>query len=217
MDAEPVAVVAGRGARMIRTEAGLTLEEVAKCAKYYGLPWTGSRVAAFESGHVSPTITTFLVVAVVLETLTEKPVALGDLFVGDGRVMLTDTLSIPVPVVKASLEGAAVDVQLEDMKGAREWLVDALVRGTKQLRDLKVKVDHGKLEAVLSEMRESDLKAARTIGADRINAAAGMAKLWGRTFVAERDSRAGPGANAQKKGRVSRELLEELKAVLDGG
>jgi hypothetical protein len=38
--------------------------------------------------------------------------------------------------------------------------------------------------------------------------------LWQRTFSEERDQRAGPGANAQKKGRVSRELRQELEQEL---
>ncbi len=31
-------------------------------------------------------------------------------------------------------------------------------------------------------------------------------QLWGRAFSEERDNRAGPGANPQKRGRVAREL-----------
>ena len=43
-----------------------------------------------------------------------------------------------------------------------------------------------------------------------------MAAQWRKSYSAERDQRAGAGANAQKKGRVARELKAELKAVLDG-
>lgn len=37
-----------------------------------------------------------------------------------------------------------------------------------------------------------------------------MAKLWGRTFNAERDDRAGPDPNAQRRGQISRKLKAEL-------
>jgi hypothetical protein len=41
-----------------------------------------------------------------------------------------------------------------------------------------------------------------------------MAELWGRTFVAERDRRAGPDVNAQRRGRISRQLKAELQKAL---
>jgi hypothetical protein len=43
-------------------------------------------------------------------------------------------------------------------------------------------------------------------------------RLWnGRTFGEERNQRAGPDANQQKKGRTTRELRAELeKALADG-
>jgi hypothetical protein len=42
-------------------------------------------------------------------------------------------------------------------------------------------------------------------------------RLWHRTFSEERDRRAGPDANQQKRGRVSRELRTELEnAIADG-
>jgi hypothetical protein len=42
-------------------------------------------------------------------------------------------------------------------------------------------------------------------------------RLWQATFSEERDRRAGPEANQQKRGRVSRELRAELeKALADG-
>jgi hypothetical protein len=46
--------------------------------------------------------------------------------------------------------------------------------------------------------------------------AALSAYLWGRTLSAERDRRAGAGANKQDRGRITRRLKAEMKAVLDG-
>jgi hypothetical protein len=56
----------------------------------------------------------------------------------------------------------------------------------------------------------------KNIGVDRFLAAA-MAALWGRTFSAERDNRAGPDANAQRRGQVSRQLKAELQQVIRHG
>jgi hypothetical protein len=42
-------------------------------------------------------------------------------------------------------------------------------------------------------------------------------QLWQGTFTEERDRRAGPDANQQKRGRISRDLRAELeKALADG-
>jgi hypothetical protein len=64
--------------------------------------------------------------------------------------------------------------------------------------------DYGKPESLL----------ARDVGLDSLIAA--MAAVWQKSSNAKRDDLAGPDANAQKKGRVARELKAELKAVLDG-
>ena len=73
-----------------------------------------------------------------------------------------------------------------------------------QLR--KMYNDYGEPETLLA--REFDLDQSRLIYE--------MAALWGKSFTQERDERAGPDANAQKKSRVARQLKAELKAVLDG-
>ena len=77
----------------------------------------------------------------------------------------------------------------------------------------------GALSAVVVPMnfREADERICKSIGVDRDRGAAVMAKLWGRTLSDERDHRAEPGANAQGKGQVSRQLKAELlRAVSDG-
>ena len=63
-------------------------------------------------------------------------------------------------------------------------------------------------------LRESDMRMCKSIGVDLGTGAAAMAKLWGKPFSAERDSRAEPGANAQRKGQISRQLKAELLSTV---
>ena len=70
---------------------------------------------------------------------------------------------------------------------------------------------------VLSDFLEADERICRSMGVGRDIGAAAMAKLWKRTFVTERDRRAGPGANAQRRGQVSRQLKAELEEALRDG
>jgi hypothetical protein len=66
-----------------------------------------------------------------------------------------------------------------------------------------------------SGLAEQRLAKALSIGDARL--AELSSQLWHSSFSEERDRRAGPGANQQKKARVSRELRVEIeKALADG-
>ena len=74
-----------------------------------------------------------------------------------------------------------------------------------------------KLQAVIGELGDADLRIIKSIGADRATALAAMQRLWGHTFSRERDRRAEADANPQRRGQISRQLKAELeKAVRDG-
>ena len=90
---------------------------------------------------------------------------------------------------------------------------------------LKLLPELGKVEMpvmlqVERQSGEAELKMARALGVDRWLVDLASAARWGRTLAAERDDRAGTDANAQKRGRITRELKAELeatlRAVLDG-
>jgi len=63
---------------------------------------------------------------------------------------------------------------------------------------------------------EADARIAGSLGLSAYRAAELMTELWGRSFSDERDRRGGPGANAQKRGRISRDLKQELQGAIDG-
>ncbi|MDT5370849.1 MAG: hypothetical protein QOC62_5280 [Mycobacterium sp.] len=66
-------------------------------------------------------------------------------------------------------------------------------------------------------MLEADYRMAKSLGLDRDRAAFVMSRLWGRSFTAERDRRAGPDANPQKRGRIARELKAQLQEAINCG
>lgn len=59
-------------------------------------------------------------------------------------------------------------------------------------------------------------RLAKRLGIGPVELADVSYRLWRKTFSEERDRRAGPNANQQKRGRVSRELRTELKGLTDG-
>ncbi|MDG4667999.1 hypothetical protein [Mycobacterium sp. 236(2023)] len=60
-------------------------------------------------------------------------------------------------------------------------------------------------------------RLARRLGIERTRLADVSYLLWQSTFSQERDRRAGAEANQQKKGRISREMREELVEALSDG
>jgi hypothetical protein len=54
----------------------------------------------------------------------------------------------------------------------------------------------------------------RSLGISSMLLSIATASLWKRTFSQERDRRAGAGANAQKRGQVTRQMRAELKAAV---
>jgi hypothetical protein len=212
--------VAGRGARAIRLNSGATLEEVAKAARYYGLKWATNKVGDFEAGRVAARLETLYVVAAALGDVTGRPVTLADLFVGQGPVAINERLTIDIGKVAAALSGSPIEATISELSGERERIATA----TAELRANQSswppalqRVKHGLYRAVLADFSDSDVRLARSLGLDRSMAAAAMAAVWRKTFVARRDELAGPEANAQKRGRIARELKAELQKVVSDG
>jgi transcriptional regulator with XRE-family HTH domain len=211
--------VAGQSARSIRLDAGLTLEQVAHAARYYGLKWPANKVNDFESGRVGASLATLYALAAALTDVTEQPVTLADLFTAQGHVVINERLTVDVSKVAAALSGSPVEATISELTGERE-------RAKAAAAELRVRqeswppalqrVTHGRYRATLAEFSDSDARLARSLGVDRGTAAAAMAVTWGKTFVARRDELAGPDANAQKRGRIARELKAELRKAING-
>jgi transcriptional regulator with XRE-family HTH domain len=203
-----VAQVIGANARRMRVDAGVTLEQFAQTAKLYGLPWTTGRVGDFEAGRVAASVPTLYAVALVLQHVTEQPVTLAELFAGDGVVALNDELTVDVSALSDAMTGQPVQQTLPNL---RRTLASQLAVG-----DTIVTADGRRVlvDLLIEECRESDTRLLRGIGVTPRRGAAAMAKLWGQTFSAERDDRAGPDANPQRKGQISRQLKAQLKKEL---
>ncbi|CAN5349482.1 hypothetical protein BH09ACT8_BH09ACT8_30970 [soil metagenome] len=125
--------------------------------------------------------------------------ALADLFAGDGLVAISDDAAVPLAEFRAALTGQPV----KPPDGGVSQRVDAWNSAFRR--------------AVAAGWMESDERAIAKLGLSRSRAMTEMEQLWGQPLSAERDKRAGEDANAQRRGRVSRELIAELQeAIADG-
>jgi transcriptional regulator with XRE-family HTH domain len=198
-----VAEVIGLNARKLRLDAGKSLEDVAKAARAFGLPWSTGRVGDFESGKAAPNFTTMYVVAKAIGAVIARPVELAELLAGDGPVMVNANLAEPLADLRAAVSGQPV---ASGLTGATKFAISVTPA---------IAMDAN--QYVRRDFAESDLKMCRRLGVTPDVGAAAMAKLWGHTFRTERDRRAGPDAKAQRRGQISRRLQAELqKAINDG-
>jgi transcriptional regulator with XRE-family HTH domain len=202
--AVPVAKAVGANARELRVAADVTLEQFALAAKHYGLPWTSGRVGDFEGGRVAPSFPTLYAATAALGLAIGRPVSLVELFAGDGPVEMNDSLIVDLSALRAALSGEAVSARAKSKVKLTAVFTPDWADSKLQLR-------------VLNDFREADERMCKSIGVGSDIGAAAMAKLWKRTFVAERDRRAGPDANPQRRGQISRQLKADLEKALRHG
>ncbi|QQG99530.1 hypothetical protein HBE99_23995 [Mycobacteroides chelonae] len=188
-DALPLAEVVGINARRIR--GTITGDRVAQEARRYGLNWGTGRVSDLESGRVAPTLGTLIAVAAALEAATGAPTTVLDLVAWDGLVLVNQGFAIHgTNGVVNAITGIHAG-HLDDRLTAVEL-------------------------AQANSAGEAELKAAKSLGIDVDSLESLAQKAWGKSMRAERDQRAGLDASAQKRGRITRLLLDELRTVLDG-
>ena len=207
--------VVGHNARLIRGDR--RADEVARAARLYGLKWNTGRVSDFEHGRLSPTVPTLLGVVLALSHITGRSVSLFELFECDEPIAINETLALESERLRAYLSGTAATPLPEVV---RDTVVAAFRQASESFRQLPRHLDDVPIDAVeLAELGsgESEQRAAKELGIDLTRMIHESADLWGHSFSAERDRRAGPDANAQKRGRVSRQLKDELKVRLSRG
>ena len=208
-----MAEIAGHNARTLRLGADVTLQDLARAVRPYGLEWSTGRVGDFESGRAAPNLATLLVVAAALGDVTGRPVTLADLFAGKGDVAINDKLTVPLAKLRAALSGETVTIAVtRPPRGATSGLPIWSVNPPETA--WWAGVDPALHWKVLNDFREADTRMCKNIGVEPDVGAMAMAKLWKKTFVARRDEEAEPDAKAQRRGQISRRLKAELQELI---
>jgi len=210
MTARTIAAVLGANCRRIRTSAGVTQDELARAARRVGLKWTASKVRDFESGRSAPTFSTVLALTAALDNATEVKVTYTAASTPTGNEIVIQMNPAYHPVRLADLVSFDGEVTVtEDFEPCGDRLANFCDGGT---------WEHPKSAIDWPEtLGLTEQRVAATLGISTERLGAESLRLWNTTFSKERDRRAGPDANRQKRGQVTRQLKAELqKAITDG-
>lgn len=217
--------VVAQNARLLR--GSVTADELATAARRWGLNWGTGRISDLEAGRVSPTLPTLVALAAALGDVRGEPLPLADLTRSAGFIALTDELTLSSDALARFLNGDPVEVRVNEVLTGQDQLQLALTAQHNQLdaqldavRAINPKIANapgGPLRDVQRRSGEAEQRIAKALGVEPFVVEWAAAYLWQRTAADERDARAGDDASAQKRGRITRQLQAELRAVLDGG
>jgi len=213
-----VAEIVGRNVRRLRGDR--TADELARAARRQGLKWSSGRVSELEAGKVSPTLPTLFALAAALGDMSDKAVSLAQLVESDGFIRVNDELVVKADTFATAVGSAPVQLTMGDLSGGVARAVDAVRKMTAELSELPDYLrDMPVTDAreTMDNIGEAEARIAKGLGISALRMRWESAYLWRNSFSAERDRRAGPDANAQKRGRVSRELKAELRASISRG
>jgi transcriptional regulator with XRE-family HTH domain len=224
--------VLGVNCKRIRRDADVTQDELAKAARQFGLKWTASKVRDFESGRSAPTFATVLALTAALNSVVARTRVMArttqqsnEIAVQLDAVRLADLVSFDGEV-NVTEDFEPTGEQLADFCGGGTWKPSTLVledtwdsladrfwaQSTESGIDWTGPVVDWPKVLGLTEER---LAAGLGISTDQLCDVA--LQLWNTTFSAQRDRLAGPNANPQRKGQVTRRLKAELQKAIANG
>lgn len=221
-DTMPLSEVVGLNARTHRLRHDAKLEDVARAAREYGLRWTTGRVGDLESGRIPATLPTLLALAQALGDVTSERVSLADLVHVDGWVEVNSDLTIRGEALSSALRGEPMNLLVTDVLGASEELDEIVSRSNAQIDSDNARLGSDADDLLLVEIQEAmkhfgvaEERLAKQLDLSEYLLTCVSLVLWGTTFSAERDRRAGAEANAQRRGQVARTLKAEISEYLE--
>lgn len=216
---QSIDAIIGRNLTALRHEHSLSQDDVAGAARLFGLRWNSARVSRMERGDSSMSVETLLVLCVVMGELTRGAVNPVDLVQTESAVRLAPSATLPPEgldhLMRSDWFGPVSFFTEESQSRASEqsqelldlWAAyDAIIESSP--------VPMTELDALLEQRRHwslTDERNARKLDLTDAQFLVWCYHLWGRLMSQETDLRAPEGATAQKRGRITRELLDELR------
>lgn len=200
----------GKNVRRIRMHHGVVADQLAGQMQSLGFKWTASRVSEVERGQKPVSIEEMICLAYSLGVATGSGIRLADLWEGDFSVEISEQIYWKSGHIAELFKGRPVygqqrSVLLPDIYG------DGTAFGGLK-PGLHVDLDIADRERMIFGVAEK--RAQKKFGLTEDELRDACAKLWGRSLSTERDRRS-HGGSAQKKGHITRELMQELESYLE--
>lgn len=210
--------VVGKNVARLRAEHGVTQAALARAARGFGLRWQDTRVSELENGTLpTPSADTLLLIALAMQDICGS-VTLAEFLRGDGKVAIGRGISVTLDSLRHVVAGASIEALRHDLSYAIPHAADMVSADIE--RDKRILGDPPPPEFYGYNRRgliaaQSETKALRTLAVPASTLSALAFAAWGRSLSEERDARSPEGATPQKRGRITRELVEELQALLE--
>lgn len=216
--------IVGTNVRRLRTARGVSGDALAReLRQQFEVSWTTARVSELENGRVSPTAPVLFMVSQALGALLNRHVSVSEILESP-EFAKVGNVGIRASRVAAAFDGEHVELRAKDYSDADKRAArarDSAARVARDLRSIPIAaqdITGAELRRLEDKAGEAEQRAAKSLGIPLIHFLALSAKRWdGRTYSEERDLRAGPNANAQRRGQVGRELRKELQRALSDG
>lgn len=208
-----LAEVIGTRVRAARRAQNLTLDQVALAARARGLRWSEPRVSDFEAGKVPPNLAMLAALSLALTDLGCEGVSVAELCDWDSEVELNPDQVVPGAILRAVVSGTRESAPVLAPR-ARRTASGITETVYCDLSTLEQFGEHRRALAQAFDLGASDARVKKALDISDDLYRQLLKRLWGKPFTAERDSRAGDDASPQKRGRVSRQMYDELRTAL---
>lgn len=220
----PLGAIGGQ-VRLLREKHGLTLDDVARqIQRKYGLSWSRSRVGDIENGRGSATVEVLVVLCAALADLTGQRLSPAMLLDTARPVQIGPRYLVAPGALPALFRGEAADLDplgSDHQAGPDEDELSQSFRAFAELQlavgDAKGRVSEDDARRAFSAAALADERAATKLGLSRAQLVGYSLRLWGRLLSEESAARAGEGTTPQKRGRITRELLQEIEDARSHG
>lgn len=182
------------------------MADLAVVASKYGEVWDAGSIGKIEAGKYKATIQLLGILSIALSELNHRSVRISE--------FLQSKQAINVNKSVVALPDELLDFLADRSKFVGRTLVapttDFEATIEEEFRNHPEPIDVEPASEVYRALTHGDRRIAREVSLSAEAFAVWCSLLWKRTFTTERDERAGSDASAQKRGRISRELKQEL-------
>lgn len=199
--------------RAIRQAHGLTLSDVARAVRAYGLWWSTGRVGDIENGRGVVTIETAVALSLALSEATGQPVTVPELLLPaeDGALTLGNGVDVYAGTFVDVVRGDLTELTAGDIVGGVEAAEEVISKGFDYYSEIGEGLTMGQIMDAQQALDLADQRAARKLGVTEGAFIGACLRRWGQLLSQEAADRAGAGASPQARGQVTRKLLQELK------